>query len=219
MYAITPRTTATRLRERISYDTELVHSVLDEAWFCHLSFVVDGEPRVLPTLHVRIGGVLYVHGSTGSRPLLGATRQGEAGLPVCVAVTLIDGLVLARSQFHHSANYRSVVAHGRATTVTDPAEKAAVLTALVEKIATGRSAGTRPPTAKELAQTAVLALPLIEVAAKVRNGPVADDEEDYALPYWAGIVPLRQAFGEPQPDAGVRELPEYLRAAVTGVTA
>jgi len=219
MYAITPRTTATRLRERMSYDTELVHSVLDEAWFCHLSFVVDGEPRVLPTLHVRIGDVLYVHGSTGSRPLLGASRQGEAGFPVCVAVTLIDGLVLARSQFHHSANYRSVVAHGRATTVTDPAEKSAVLTALVEKIATGRSANTRPATVRELAQTAVLALPLVEVAAKVRNGPVGDEEEDYGLPHWAGIVPLRQEFGEPQPDTGVGELPEYLRAAVTGVTA
>jgi uncharacterized protein len=219
MYAITPRTTATRLRERMTYDTELVHSVLDEAWFCHLSFVVDGEPRVLPTLHVRIDNVLYVHGSTGSRPLLGATRSREEGLPVCVAVTLIDGLVLARSQFHHSANYRSVVAHGRATTVTDPAVKSAVLTALVEKIAAGRAADTRPPTVKELAQTTVLALPLVEVAAKVRNGPVGDDPEDYALPHWAGIVPLRIVYDEPQPDTGVTEAPEYLRAAVTGVTA
>lgn len=218
MYAITPRTTASRLRERMSYDAELVHAILDEAWFCHLSFVVDGEPRVLPTLHVRIGETLYVHGSTGSRPLLGAAREGEPGLPVCVAVTLIDGLVLARSQFHHSANYRSVVAHGRATVVTDPAEKAAVLAALVEKIATGRAADTRPPTAKELAQTSVLAMPLAEVAAKVRNGPVADDEEDYALPHWAGIVPLRVIAGEPRPDTGVADLPGYLRAAVTGVT-
>jgi uncharacterized protein len=218
MYAITPRTTATRLRERMSYDAALVHSVLDEAWFCHLSFVVDGEPRVLPTLHVRIGEVLYVHGSTGSRPLLGAARSGAAGLPVCVAVTLIDGLVLARSQFHHSANYRSVVAHGRATTVTDPAEKVAVLTAIVEKIAAGRSADTRPPTIKELAQTTVLALPLVEVAAKVRNAPVGDEPEDYALPHWAGIVPLRITAGEPEPDAGVAGVPAYLRAAVTGVT-
>lgn len=218
MYAITPRTTATRLRERMSYDTQLVHSVLDEAWFCHLSFVVDGEPRVLPTLHVRIGDVLYLHGSTGSRPLLGAVRAGEDGLPVCVAVTLIDGLVLARSQFHHSANYRSVVAHGRATPVTDPATKSAVLTALVEKIAAGRAADTRPPNARELAQTAVLALPLVEVAAKVRNGPVGDEPEDHALPHWAGIVPLRLAAGVPQPDAGVAGVPEYLRATVTGVT-
>jgi nitroimidazol reductase NimA-like FMN-containing flavoprotein (pyridoxamine 5'-phosphate oxidase superfamily) len=218
MYAITPRTTATRLRERMSYDTDLVHSVLDEAWFCHLSFVVDGEPRVLPTLHVRIGDVLYVHGSTGSRPLLGATREGEDGLPVCVAVTLIDGLVLARSQFHHSANYRSVVAHGRATTVTDPAVKSAVLTALVEKIAAGRAADTRPPSVKELAQTTVLALPLVEVAAKVRNGPVGDEPEDYALPHWAGILPMRITYGEPKPDTGVTGVPDYLRV-VTGVTA
>jgi nitroimidazol reductase NimA-like FMN-containing flavoprotein (pyridoxamine 5'-phosphate oxidase superfamily) len=151
--------------------------------------------------------------------LLGATRAGEAGLPVCVAVTLIDGLVLARSQFHHSANYRSVVAHGRATVVTDPAEKAAVLTAIVEKIATGRSADTRPPTTKELAQTTVLAVPLVEVSAKVRDAPVGDDPEDYALPHWAGIVPLRLVAGEPRPDTGVAGLPGYLRAAVTGVTA
>jgi uncharacterized protein len=216
MYAITPRTTATRLRERVSYDVPLVHSILDEAWFCHLSFVVNGEPRVLPTLHVRIGEVLYVHGSTGSRPLLAATR--DQSLPVCVAVTLIDGLVLARSQFHHSANYRSVVAHGNATAVTDPAEKSAVLTALVEKIAVGRAADTRPPSAKELAQTSVLSLPLAEVSAKVRAKGVGDEPEDYALPHWAGVVPLRVVAGEPEPDAGVEGVPGYLRA-VTGVTA
>jgi nitroimidazol reductase NimA-like FMN-containing flavoprotein (pyridoxamine 5'-phosphate oxidase superfamily) len=220
MYAISPRTTATRLRERVSYDAPLVHSILDEAWVCHLSFVVDGEPRVLPTLHVRVGEVLYVHGSTGSRPLLGATRSGEPGLPVCVAVTLIDGLVLARSQFHHSANYRSVVAHGLATTVTDPAEKSAVLTALVEKIAMGRAADTRAPNPKEMAQTTVLALPLLDVSAKVRAAGVSDDEEDYALPHWAGVIPLRLVAGEPQPDTGVSGVPGYLRAAdpVTGVT-
>lgn len=214
MYAITPRTTATRLRERVSYDAGLVHSILDEAWVCHLSFVVDGEPRVLPTLHVRIGDVLYVHGSTGSRPLRGARPQG---IPVSVAVTLLDGLVLARSQFHHSANYRSVVAHGTATEVTDPAEKSAVLTAIVEKIAVGRAADTRPPTPKEIAQTSVLALPLAEVSAKVRAKGVGDDEEDYALPHWAGVVPLRLVAGEPEPDEGVTGVPDYLRA-VTGVT-
>jgi uncharacterized protein len=219
MYAITPRTTATRLRERVSYDAPLVHSILDEAWFCHLSFVVDGEPRLLPTLHVRIDDVLYVHGSTGSRPLLGAARSGAAGLPVCVAVTLIDGLVLARSQFHHSANYRSVVVHGVATVVSDAAEKSAVLTALVEKIATGRAGDTRPPTTRELAQTSVLALPLVEVSAKVRAAGVGDEPEDYTLPHWAGVVPLRLTLGEPQPDAGVTGVPPYLRAAVTGVTA
>jgi nitroimidazol reductase NimA-like FMN-containing flavoprotein (pyridoxamine 5'-phosphate oxidase superfamily) len=218
MYAITPRTTATRLRERMSYDRELVHSVLDEAWVCHLSFVVGSgegaEPRVLPTLHVRIGDVLYVHGSTGSRPLRGAKPEG---IKVSVAVTLLDGLVLARSQFHHSANYRSVVAHGTATMVTDPAEKSAVLTAIVEKIAAGRAADTRPPSPKELAQTSVLALPLDEVAAKVRAKGVGDDEEDYALPHWAGVLPMRVTVGEPEPDEGITGLPDYLRA-VTGVT-
>ncbi len=214
MYAITSRTTATRLRERMSYDRNLVHSVLDEAWVCHLSFVVDGEPRVLPTLHVRIGEVLYVHGSTGSRPLRSANPEG---IKVSVAVTLLDGLVLARSQFHHSANYRSVIAHGTATVVTDPAEKSAVLTAIVEKIAAGRAADTRPPAPKELAQTSVLALPLNEVSAKVRAKGVSDDPEDYALPHWAGVLPLRVVAGEPEPDNGVEGLPDYLRA-VTGVT-
>jgi nitroimidazol reductase NimA-like FMN-containing flavoprotein (pyridoxamine 5'-phosphate oxidase superfamily) len=214
MYAITPRTTATRLRERMSYDAEVIDPILDEAWVCHLSFVVDGEPRVLPTLHVRIGDVLYVHGSTGSRPLRGAQ---PAGIRVSVAVTLIDGLVLARSQFHHSANYRSVVAHGTATVVTDPAEKSAVLTAIVEKIAVGRAADTRPPSPKELAQTSVLRLPLAEVSAKVRAKGVGDDPEDYALPHWAGIVPLRTVAGEPEPDEGISGVPDYLRAVI-GVT-
>jgi nitroimidazol reductase NimA-like FMN-containing flavoprotein (pyridoxamine 5'-phosphate oxidase superfamily) len=219
MYTSTPRTTATRLRERVSYDADLVHSILDEAWVCHLSFVVgsgdEAEPRVLPTLHVRIGEVLYVHGSTGSRPLRGAKPEG---LKVSVAVTLLDGLVLARSQFHHSANYRSVVAHGIATVVTDPEEKSAVLTAIVEKIAAGRAADTRAPSPKELAQTSVLALPLSEVSAKVRAKGVGDEPEDYALPHWAGVVPLRTVAGEPEPDKGVEGVPDYLRAVI-GVTA
>jgi uncharacterized protein len=214
MYANTPRTTATRLRERVSYDRDLVHSILDEAWVCHLSFVADGDPRVLPTLHVRIGEVLYVHGSTGSRPLRSAQ---PAGIPVAVAVTLLDGLVLARSQFHHSANYRSVVAHGTATVVTDRDEKSAVLTAIVEKIAAGRAADTRPPSSKELAQTSVLALPLDEVSAKVRAKGVGDDPEDYALPHWAGVLPMRVAVGEPEPDEGITGVPDYLRAVI-GVT-
>jgi nitroimidazol reductase NimA-like FMN-containing flavoprotein (pyridoxamine 5'-phosphate oxidase superfamily) len=191
------------------YDAGTVHAILDEALYCHLAFVVDGEPRVLPTLHVRVDDTLYVHGSTGSRPLL-AARTTE-GMPVSVAVTLIDGLVLARSQFHHSVNYRSVVAHGNAHLIVDPAEKRRVLDALVDKIAAGRSTDTRPPNDKELAQTSVLALRLDEVAAKVRCGPVGDEPEDYALPYWAGIVPLRMSAGPPEPDAGVTApVPEYL---------
>ncbi|HET6211734.1 MAG TPA: pyridoxamine 5'-phosphate oxidase family protein, partial [Micromonosporaceae bacterium] len=212
MNAPTPRTVASRLRERMSYEAPLVHSILDEAYYCHLSFVVDGEPRILPTLHVRIDDTVYVHGSTGSRPLL-AARDG--GLPVSLAVTLIDGLVLARSQFHHSANYRSVVAHGVARPVTGEAEKRRVLTALINKIAPGRAADTREPNRRELAETAVLALDLVEVSLKARAGGVLEDEEDLDLPYWAGVVPLRLVAGQPEPDAGVtRPTPAYLPGVV-----
>ncbi|MEV0152321.1 bifunctional pyridoxamine 5'-phosphate oxidase family protein/GNAT family N-acetyltransferase [Micromonospora sp. NPDC050686] len=212
MYPRTERTTATRTRDRMSYDRKAAHAVLDEAYHCALGFVVQGEPRVLPTLHVRIDDTLYLHGSTGSRPLLAA--RGEAGLPVCVTVTHLDGLVFARSQFHHSANYRSVVAHGTARLVTDEAEKARVLTALVEKVATGRSADSRPPSRRELAETAVLALALREVSVRVRAGGVSEEPADLALPYWAGVVPLRVTAGLPEPDAGVvAPVPAYLRPA------
>jgi RimJ/RimL family protein N-acetyltransferase/nitroimidazol reductase NimA-like FMN-containing flavoprotein (pyridoxamine 5'-phosphate oxidase superfamily) len=211
MYAPTQRTIATRTRDRMTYDAETVHAVLDEAYHCALAFVVDGEPRVLPTLHVRVGDTLYLHGSTGGRPLL-AARGG--GLPVCVTVTLLDGLVLARSQFHHSANYRSVVAHGVATLVTDEAAKRAAMTALVEKLGAGRAAQTRPPSKRELAETAVLALPLREVSARRRTGGVVEESEDLSLPYWAGVVPLRLAAGIPEPDPGVAvPTPAYLRPA------
>jgi nitroimidazol reductase NimA-like FMN-containing flavoprotein (pyridoxamine 5'-phosphate oxidase superfamily) len=208
-YRRTPRTTALRLRERLRYDRDVVHAVLDEAYHCHLAFTVDGEPRVLPTLHVRIGDAVYLHGSTGSRPMLAAARSG--GLPVCLAVTLLDGLVYARSHFHHSANYRSVVAHGTATLVTGEAGKRRVLDALLDKLGRGRAADSRPPTRKELAETAVLALPLREVSIKARNGPVSDDAEDYALPHWAGVVPMRLVPGAAQPDRGVTTAtPSYL---------
>ncbi|MCX4473784.1 bifunctional pyridoxamine 5'-phosphate oxidase family protein/GNAT family N-acetyltransferase [Micromonospora sp. NBC_01655] len=209
MYPPTPRTTASRTRDRMSYDRAATHAVLDEAYHCALAFTVDGEPRVLPTLHVRIGDTLYLHGSTGSRPLLAA--RGD-GLPVCVAVTLLDGLVYARSQFHHSANYRSVVAHGTAHLVTDAREKAAAMTALVEKVAPGRSADARPPSRRELAETAVLALPLREVSTRVRAGGVREDEADLHLPHWAGVVPLALTAGPPEPAAGVSvPVPAYLR--------
>src|SRR5690606_39165836 len=138
-----------------------------EAYHCHLGIIVDGEPRILPTLHVRVDDTLYVHGSTGSGPLLAAR---DAGLPVCVTVTHLDGLVLARSQFHHSANYRSVVVHGRGHLVTDAVAKEQVLAALVDKLAPGRAADTRGPTRRELAETAVLAIPLTEVSVKTRTG-------------------------------------------------
>jgi nitroimidazol reductase NimA-like FMN-containing flavoprotein (pyridoxamine 5'-phosphate oxidase superfamily) len=209
-YLQTARTTPTRLRERATYDTDVVHAILDEAYVCHLSFVVDGQPRILPTLHVRIDDTLYVHGSTGSRPMLGARRDA---LPVCVAVTIIDGLVLARSQFHHSANYRSVVAHGDAYPVLDPAEKQRVLAALVDKIVPGRAADSRPPNPREIAETSVLAIALREVSAKVRAKGAVDDDADLLLPYWAGVVPMRLTPGAPVPEPEVRrELPAYLRA-------
>jgi uncharacterized protein len=208
VFVPTPRTTALRDRGRVSYDADVVHSILDEASVCHLSFVVDGEPRVLPMLHVRVADTLYLHGSSGSRPML-AARGG--GLAVCVAVTLLDGMVLARSQFHHSVNYRSVVAHGLARLIADEAEQRRVLTALVDKVAPGRAADSRPPTAKELAQSALLALPLREVSAKVRTGGVADEPADYALPHWAGVVPLRLVAGAPEPDVGIAApVPSYL---------
>ncbi|MGC5029653.1 bifunctional pyridoxamine 5'-phosphate oxidase family protein/GNAT family N-acetyltransferase [Micromonospora sp. DT229] len=213
MYAPTARTTASRSRERMSYDRDAAHAVLDEAYHCALGFTVDGEPRVLPTLHVRLGDTLYLHGSTGSRPLLAA--RGE-GLPVCVAVTLLDGLVYARSQFHHSANYRSVIAHGTARLVTDAAEKAEVLTALVDKVGPGRAADSRPPNRRELAETAVLALPLTEVSVRARAGGVNEDPADHALPHWAGVLPLRLTAGLPEPDLGVTvPVPPYLRPVHT----
>jgi RimJ/RimL family protein N-acetyltransferase/nitroimidazol reductase NimA-like FMN-containing flavoprotein (pyridoxamine 5'-phosphate oxidase superfamily) len=205
----TARTTASRDRDRISYERATAYAILDESYLCHLGYIVDGEPRVLPTLQVRLDDVLYVHGSTGSRPLLAA--RGGAGVPVCVTVTHLDGLVLARSQFNHSANYRSVVAHGTAHLVTDEADKRRILTALVDKIAHGRAADTRPPTRRELAETAVLALPLDEVSVKARVGGVADDPEDLELPHWAGVIPLRLMPGLPEADRGVTSpVPAYL---------
>src|SRR5262249_45469290 len=163
--------------------------------------VVHGEPRILPTLQARIGDTLYVHGSTGARPQLGA--RDSDGLPVCVTVTHIDGLVLARSQFHHSVNYRSVVVHGRARLVTSDVEKLRALTAFVEKVGAGRAADSRPPTGRELAQTAVLAVPLTEASVKARMGGANDEEEDLALPHWAGVLPLRLVPGLAEPGPGV----------------
>jgi nitroimidazol reductase NimA-like FMN-containing flavoprotein (pyridoxamine 5'-phosphate oxidase superfamily) len=180
----------------VSYDRRTVHAVLDEAVVCHVGFVVDGRPVVLPQLHARVGDRLYLHGSTGARALRTA-RDG--GLAVCVTVTLVDGLVLARSAFHHSVNYRSVVVHGAAHVVTDPAEKSAALEALVDRVVPGRTAGTRAPDRRELAATSVLRLPLDEVSVKVRSGPPKDDAEDLDGPHWAGVLPLSTVPGEPVP--------------------
>jgi uncharacterized protein len=195
-YPPSPRTEPTRHRERVAYDRPTVHAVLDEAVVCHVGFVVDGRPVVLPQLHARVGDTLYLHGSSGARALVTA-RDG--GLTVCVTVTLVDGLVLARSAFHHSVNYRSVVVHGSAAVVTDPEEETAALEALVDHVVPGRTGGTRGPDRRELAATTVLRLPLDEVSVKVRSGPPVDDDEDLAGPHWAGVLPLATVPGEPVP--------------------
>lgn len=216
-YAPTDLTVPTRGRDRAAYDQELVHAILDEAYVCHLGFVRDGAPVVLPTLYGRVGERLYVHGSTGSRPLRmaadGRQREEDAGLAVCLTVTHVDGLVLARSAFHHSINYRSVVIHGTAHQVTDPEEKRAALDALVDHVVPGRSADSRPANAKELAATAVLSLDLAAVSAKVRTGGPNDDPEDLGLPYWAGVVPLRKGHDPLVPAADLTpgiDVPDYL---------
>ncbi|MEU0336997.1 pyridoxamine 5'-phosphate oxidase family protein [Streptomyces sp. NPDC006193] len=212
VYAPTDRTVPTRSADRASYDRELVHAILDEGYVCHLGFVRDGAPVVLPTLYGRVGERLYVHGSTGSRPLRTA---GGSGLPVCLTVTHVDGLVLARSAFHHSVNYRSVVVHGVAHQVTDPEERRLALDALVDHVVPGRAADSRPADRKELAATAVIRLDLEEVSAKVRTGGANDDPADLSLPYWAGVVPLRKGYGTPVPNADLAPgipLPDYLAA-------
>ncbi|MFJ8695757.1 pyridoxamine 5'-phosphate oxidase family protein [Streptomyces roseolilacinus] len=216
-YEPTDLTVPTRGRPKASYDRALVHSILDEAYVCHLGFVRDGRPVVLPTLYGRVGERLYVHGSTGSRPLRMADGgpAADPGLPVCLTVTHVDGLVLARSAFHHSVNYRSVVVHGTARQVTDPDEKLAALDALVDHVVPGRSADSRPADAKELAATAVLALDLAEVSAKVRTGGVNEDPDDLRLPHWAGVIPLITRYGTAIPDENLDPsvaLPGYLAA-------
>jgi nitroimidazol reductase NimA-like FMN-containing flavoprotein (pyridoxamine 5'-phosphate oxidase superfamily) len=196
-YTPTDRTTPTRLRERVSYERDAVHAALDEAVLCHVAFVVDGAPVVLPQLHVRVGETLYLHGSTAARAMRESLSEG---LDVCVTVTHLDGLVLARSAFHHSTNYRCVVVHGRAELVTDPVEKEDALRHLVDAVAPGRSDHVRGPNRRELAATAVLRLALTDVSLKSRSGPPGDDEEDLTSPWWAGVLPLRNAVpGAPLP--------------------
>ena len=192
----TPRTALRRLPARGHFDRATVNAILDEALVCHVGFVADGQPFVIPTIHARAGDQVFVHGSAASRML--KTLQG--GVPVCLTATLLDGLVLARSAFHHSMNYRSVVLLGTATEVDDPAEKRAAFRALVEHVAPGRYAAVRPPTDDEVTGTLVLRLPIDEGSAKVRTGPPIDDEADYGLPVWAGVIPLALRTGAPIPD-------------------
>ena len=211
-YLPTARTVPTRYRDRARYDRATVHGILDEALICHVGYLNGGRPVVLPTTHARLGEILYLHGSTGSGPMLAAAGS-PSGLPVCVTATLVDGLVLARAALHHSLEFRSVVAAGTARLVQNRGEKLLALAALLEHVASGRSADSRPPNARELAATAVLALDLVEVSAKVRTGGPMDDAEDVALPHWAGVVPLTLNAGTPIPaddlDPAV-PLPPYL---------
>ncbi|MDQ3473551.1 MAG: pyridoxamine 5'-phosphate oxidase family protein [Acidobacteriota bacterium] len=208
-YDKTTRTTLKRLPARGFYDRDLVHGILDEGFFCHVGFVVDGQPIVIPTGYGRIDDKLYIHGSQASRML----RTLKTGVDTCVTVTLVDGLVLARSAFHHSINYRSVVIFGNATLVEDVEEKNAALFAFSEHVIRGRWQDVREPTEQELKATTVLVLPLAEVSAKVRTGPPIDDEADYDLPVWAGVLPLRMVAGEPVPDPRLSDeitAPDYV---------
>ena len=197
MYAPTERTQLKRLPKRASYDQAQIHAILDEGFLCHVGFILGGQPYVIPTGYARSGEQLYIHGSAASRML----RTLAQGVDVCVTVTLLDGLVLARSAFHHSMNYRSVVVLGKAQLVTDPEEKWAALRSFTNHVVAGRWEQVRQPAEQEMKATTVLVLPLNEVSAKIRTGPPIDDEEDYSLAVWAGVVPVKPQFGEPVPDS------------------
>ena len=206
----TERTKLKRLPKRGHFDRETVYGILDEGFICHVGFAPEGKPVVIPTGYARVDDKLYIHGSQASRML----RTLSGGVDACVTVTIVDGLVLARSAFHHSMNYRSVVVFGRATLVEDRVEKNAALLALSEHFIRGRWDDVREPTEEELIQTTVLSLPLTEVSAKIRMGPPLDDEEDYAMNVWAGVIPLRLEAGDPIKDPRLPEgidVPEYAR--------
>ena len=206
----TERTQIKRLPKRGHYDRETVYQILDTSFVCHVGFSIDAQPYVIPMNYGRSGDILYLHGSAASRML----RTLSAGVPVCVTVTHVDGLVLARSAFHHSVNYRSVVILGTARLVEDPAQKMDALRLFTEHVLKGRWNDVRHPTEQELKATIVLALPLEEVSAKVRTGGPLDDEEDYALPVWAGVLPLQTTAKEPVPDALRKSdppVPPYLK--------
>jgi hypothetical protein len=207
---LTERTTLSRHPERGTHDREVIHQILDEGFVCHVGFVSDGQPFVIPTGYGRVGEYIYIHGSAASRML----RNLEKGIPVCVTVTLVDGLVLARAAFSHSMNYRSVVVLGKATLVDDPEEKVMALRAVSDQIIRGRWAEVRQPSEQELKATSVLKLPLTEASAKIRTGPPKDKDEDYSSPVWAGVLPLRLATGEPERDPAMKKeasLPESLK--------
>lgn len=196
-FSLTDRTRLVREANRAVYDREAIYKILDEGFVCHVGFATEGQPYVIPTMYARIGDALYVHGSAASRMLRGLS----AGLPVCITVTLMDGLVLARSVFNHSMNYRSVVTLGQAQLIDDPAEKLRALQAFTEKLIPGRWNDARQPNERELKATSILRLPLTEASAKVRTGGVEDDADDCALRVWAGVIPLRLVADAPERDA------------------
>ena len=206
----TDRTKLKRLPKRGHFDRETVYGILDEGFICHVGFAPGGQPVVIPTGYARVDDTLYIHGSQASRML----KTLAGGVDACVTVTIIDGIVLARSAFHHSMNYRSVVIFGRATLIEDREEKYTALVALSEHIIRGRWNDVREPTEQEMRATTVLSLPIVEASAKIRTGPPLDDEEDYALSMWAGVVPLRLEAGEPIPDPRLSAeipVPDYAR--------
>jgi uncharacterized protein len=214
MPSTSSRTTVRRAPARGVYDRDVIDAILDEALIGHLGFVDDGQPYVIPTLQVRIDDTVYIHGSAASR----AIRDLSSGIPACLTVTLLDGLVLARSAFHHSINYRSVVVLGTCRPVEGPERRAAALHAFTERMVPGRWDEVRPPAAKELKGTRVLSMALDECSAKVRSGPPVDDDEDYALPVWAGVVPLATVGGTPLADPKLADGIEP-SAVVTGWSA
>jgi nitroimidazol reductase NimA-like FMN-containing flavoprotein (pyridoxamine 5'-phosphate oxidase superfamily) len=208
--APTRRTQVNRLPKRGDYSKEAIHSILNAAFLCHVGFVMEGQPYVIPTGYGRDGDTLYIHGSAASRML----RNLEKGIETCVTVTLLDGIVLARAAFHHSMNYRSVVMLGTATLVEAPEAKLRALRVISEQIVPGRWDDTRLPNQQELKATTVLSMPIDEASAKIRTGPPIDDEEDYGLDVWAGVLPLSLNPGKPIPDprlkTGVEAVPGYL---------
>ena len=209
----TPRNRVSRLPDRASYDRKAIYPIVDEALVCHVGFVQDGQPYVIPTLHARDGDAILLHGSAGSRLL----RHLGAGHPASIAFTLLDGIVLARSVFHHSVNYRSAVVFGRGAAVEEGAERLRALERITERLAPGRWSDARGPSAGELAATGVVRVEIETASAKVRTGPPQDDQDDLALPVWAGTLPLALAFGEPQADPALQAgiaLPRYVRDRV-----
>jgi uncharacterized protein len=203
----TDRTRHRRLAERGSFELDLINAIIDEALICHVGFNVDGTPVVIPTIHARVDDHVYLHGAVGNNML----RSLDRGVDACVTITIIDGLVLARSAFHHSMNYRSVMVFGRATKVDDGDEKQAAFDALVEHVAAGRTRDARPPTEAEMRKTLLLKLPITEASAKVRTGGPVDDADDMDRPIWAGVLPCSLTFANPAPDPGITAaIPDYL---------